>query len=189
MMIKNVIVSLNNKKYEASLVNMMKQNGYHPIICDDGNTLIRTARSRNIDLIILDEDVKGFRTIDIVNSIYVEKICPILLVANQVRANYMDWIEKGWIYMYVSSNFDLNEMIKLVQSSIITGNRMMMLENEILKLKKTIADRKIIEKAKGIVMEMKKCSEDDAYKYLRTCSMEKKVSIENYAQAIINKFA
>lgn len=188
MIMGTVILGLTNKKTEMTVAGQMKKSGFQTIECDEGNALIRAARSRNVDLIIIDEEIKGFRTIDIVNAVYAEKICPVILVTSQPRADFTDWIEKGWIFSYINQSVESSELNKMVRSAMIFGKRLINLESEILKLKKTLADRKTIEKAKGIIMEMKHCSEEDAYKYLRSTSMEKKVTIENLSKAIINKF-
>lgn len=188
-MLENIIVCLNNKNSEASITSILKKNGYHVIICDDGNSLIRMARARNIDLILLDDDIKGIRAIDIVNIIFSEKIAPVILLCNQYGSYYMDWIEKGWIYSFLNLPIDKYELVKILKSCIINGQRMIVLEKEILKLRKEISDRKTIEKAKGIVMEKRKCTEEEAYKYLRNTSMDKGIPIENISKAIINKFS
>ncbi len=188
MIMGTVIIGLTNKKTETAVLGLMKKNGFQTIEFEEGNALIRAARSRNVDLIIIDEEIKGFRTLDIVNAVYAEKICPVILVTSQPRADFTDWIEKGWIFNFINQAVESSELNKMVKGAMIFGKRLVSLESEILKLKKTLADRKTIERAKGIIMEMKHCSEEDAYKYLRNTSMEKKVTIENLAKAIINKF-
>jgi response regulator NasT len=62
---------------------------------------------------------------------------------------------------------------------------MLLLDREIEKLKKQLAERKIIEKAKSILIEKKSCTEEDAYTYIRKISMNKGVSMEKIAEAII----
>jgi len=180
---------MNNKSHEVDVTSILKKSGYNVIVCSDGNSLIRTARSRNADLILVDEEVKGLRVIDIVNIIFTEKICPIILISNQYGADYLNWIERGWIYTYVNIPLDRYEILKVIHSAIANGHRLLVLEREILKLRREISSRKAIEKAKGIVMEKRKCSEDEAYKYLRNTSMNKGVSIEDISSVIINKYS
>ncbi|MPW24892.1 ANTAR domain-containing protein [Alkalibaculum sp. M08DMB] len=187
-MLQNIILCINNKTNENSITSNLKKIGYNVLICDDGNSLIRMARSRNIDLVLLDDEVKGIRAIDIVNIISSEKICPVVIMSNQYGTDYLNWIEKGWVYTYVNVPLERYELLKVVQGAIATGQRLLELEREIQKLRNEIAQRKTIEKAKGIVMEKRKCCEDDAYKYLRKTSMDKGISIENISLAIINKY-
>ena len=189
MLQKTILLCISNKSTETNLVSVLKRHGFNVIFCDDGHSLIRTVRSRNIDLILLDDEIKGVRAIDIVNIIFSEKIAPVILFVNHYGSHYMDWIEKGWVYNYLNMNLDQYDLIKVLNSAIINGERFLEMERQIIKLRKEIADRKTIEKAKGIIMEKRKCSEDEAYTYLRNMSMNKGISIENISKAIINKFS
>lgn len=51
----------------------------------------------------------------------------------------------------------------------------------------TLANRKVIEKAKGIIMKRKNVSEETAYKKLRKLSMDKQLSMETVARLIVTK--
>lgn len=184
-MLKSLILCINNKKLEAHIQLGLKKSGYNVLTCEDGNSLIRLAHTRHIDLVIVDEELRGLRAIDVVNIIYTEKICPVLIVANDFRNDYIDWIEKGWIYGSVHLPMNQVELLKIVKGAIANGERMLLLDREIEKLKKQLAERKIIEKAKSILMEKKSCTEEGAYTYIRKISMNKGVSMEKIAEAII----
>lgn len=188
MRMGTILIGLTNKKHEAYLLQQVKQTGFQTLVVDDGNSLIRTARTRSIDLVLVDEEIKGLRAIEVVNAIHGEKICPVLLITQQPRANYLHWMEKGWIFNYLHHSAEPSAFAKAISGALHFGSRILELETEIRKLKKDLADRKTIEKAKGIVMEMKQCSEEEAYNFLRTSSMERKVSMEVLAQAVINKY-
>lgn len=184
-MLKSLILCINNKKIEAHIQLGFKKSGYNVLICEDGNSLIRLAHTRHIDLVIVDEELRGLRAIDVVNIIYTEKICPVLIVANDFRNDYIDWIEKGWIYGSVHLPMNQVELLNIVKGAIINGERMLLLDRENEKLRKQLAERKIIEKAKSILIEKKSCTEEDAYTYIRKISMNKGVSMEKIAEAII----
>ncbi len=62
---------------------------------------------------------------------------------------------------------------------------MQLLENEINKLKEDIKTRKIIEKAKGLLMDKLHMSEEQAYKRLRKQSMDSQTPMKNVASIII----
>lgn len=184
-MLKSLLLCINNKKLEAHVQLSLKKSGYNVLTCDDGNSLIRLSHTRHIDLVIVDEELRGLRAIDVVNIIYTEKICPVLIVANDFRNDYIDWIEKGWIYGSVHLPMDRVELLKVVKGAIANGERMLLLDREIEKLRKQLAERKIVEKAKSILMEKRSCTEEEAYTYIRKTSMNKGLSMEKIARAIM----
>ncbi|MHB8985189.1 MAG: ANTAR domain-containing response regulator, partial [Eubacteriales bacterium] len=59
------------------------------------------------------------------------------------------------------------------------------LEEEIKELKDTLESRKVIERAKGIIMETMKVSETEAFKRIQRQSMNKRISMRAVAEAII----
>jgi response regulator NasT len=55
-------------------------------------------------------------------------------------------------------------------------------------MNKQLMERKLVEKAKGILMDKYNIPEDAAYRKMRKISMNKQVSLENVAKQIILKF-
>lgn len=63
--------------------------------------------------------------------------------------------------------------------------KLITLEREISELKETIATRKVVDKAKGILMRTKHFSEQEAFRYIQQQSMNKRVTKKAIAEAII----
>ena len=59
------------------------------------------------------------------------------------------------------------------------------MRTELEKTKNTLEERKLIDKAKGIVMQQRQCSEDQAYKILRNLSMENNKRLVDVAEQLI----
>lgn len=59
------------------------------------------------------------------------------------------------------------------------------LKIEVNKNKNQLENRKIIEKAKGIVMDSKGITEEEAYRELRTLSMEKRITMRKLCDSIV----
>lgn len=187
-MFQSIVLCINNKTLEMDIASELKREGYQIITSNEGSDLIRRVRSRNIDLIIIDDDMKGISTMDICSIVFTEKICPVVLIANQYGLDYLEWIHRGWIYTYLTMPLNRVELYKAVKGSIVNGQRMLQIEKEIHNLREELSQRKSIDKAKGIVMEKRKLNEEDAYEYLRKLSMNKGISIHKLSTAIINKF-
>jgi len=57
---------------------------------------------------------------------------------------------------------------------------------ELNNLRTTLADRKVIDRAKGMIMAQRSCTEDEAYKLLRTTAMNQNIRLAALAQNIID---
>ena len=77
------------------------------------------------------------------------------------------------------------ELIATMALSLCRGNKINQLRDEISALKEGIESRKIIEKAKGRLMERDKLSESEAFLRMRNLSMDRRVSMRQLADAIL----
>jgi response regulator NasT len=59
------------------------------------------------------------------------------------------------------------------------------LRTELTKAKTSLAERKLVEKAKGILMTSRRCGEDEAYKAMRKMAMDQKLRLVDIANKII----
>jgi two-component system, response regulator / RNA-binding antiterminator len=60
------------------------------------------------------------------------------------------------------------------------------LRHELSETKTKLAERKVIERAKGLLMERHHCTEDDAYKKLRRLAMDKNLKLSEVAQRMLD---
>lgn len=80
------------------------------------------------------------------------------------------------------------EQIKVVEAIgkiISSAFAKTVVDNKVTDLEEKLEERKVIEKAKGVLMKIKKISEDEAFKIIRTESMNKRKSMKEIAEAIL----
>ncbi|MBM7856156.1 response regulator NasT [Desulfohalotomaculum tongense] len=74
----------------------------------------------------------------------------------------------------------------VIQVAVNNFHKLRELEEEVRKLKRAVEERKIIEKAKGLIMQQKGYSEEKAFRYLRKLSMDRCVPMVKVANAVIS---
>jgi signal transduction protein with GAF and PtsI domain len=79
--------------------------------------------------------------------------------------------------------------IEAIVKIIASAFEKIILERKVSSLENKLAERKVIEKAKGILMKVKQMTEDEAYAFIRTEAMKKRKSIKQIAEAAIMLFA
>jgi len=85
-------------------------------------------------------------------------------------------------YKFLKSNINLLSTVAN-QAAVAIENTELMVKAEIVQ--KELAARKIIEKAKGILMKEQGIAEENAYNLIRRSSMDKRVHMQNIAEAIV----
>lgn len=86
---------------------------------------------------------------------------------------------------YLIKPIDEKSIIPAIEVALSRNEEMRAMKSEVEKLEKKLEDRKIIEKAKGIIMHREKISEEEAYCMLRNMSMKKRCSLRTLAEIIV----
>ena len=97
-------------------------------------------------------------------------------------------IQKAKLYgesAYLVKPLDAKSLIPMVEVCIEKGRQLQEMSNEMLKLTKKIDDRIIIEKAKGLLMVQNGMTESEAFKQIRTISMQKRVPMVEIAKLLV----
>lgn len=97
-------------------------------------------------------------------------------------------IQKAKLYgasAYLVKPLDAKSLIPMVEVCIEKGRQLQQMSNEMLKLTKKIDDRIIIEKAKGLLMVQNGMTESEAFKQIRTISMQKRVPMVEIAKLLV----
>lgn len=98
------------------------------------------------------------------------------------------YIQKAKLYgasAYLVKPLDVKSLLPMVEVCIEKGRQLQQLSHEMVKLSKKIDDRIIIEKAKGLLMVRDHLSEPEAFKQIRTISMQKRVPMVEIAKLLV----
>jgi response regulator NasT len=96
---------------------------------------------------------------------------PIVIFTHDDREDAIEQAIQAGVSAYIVDGFKENRVQPILRTAIARFNQMQTLQNHIKELKTTLADRKIIDRAKGLIMAQRQCTEDEAYKLLRSSAM------------------
>lgn len=111
---------------------------------------------------------------------------PIVIFTHDDRDDAIEQAIQAGVSAYIVDGFKENRVQPILRTAIARFNQMQTLQNHIKELKTTLADRKIIDRAKGLIMAQRRCTEDEAYKLLRSSAMNQNMRLAQLAQNILN---
>jgi response regulator NasT len=111
---------------------------------------------------------------------------PIVIFTHDDREDAIEQAIQAGVSAYIVDGFQENRVQPILRTAIARFNQMQILQNHIKELKTTLADRKIIDRAKGLIMAQRQCTEDEAYKLLRSSAMNQNMRLAQLAQNILN---
>lgn len=158
----------------------------HQVVAEvtDGISALRMARSMQPELAILDAFLPGMDGLEVGRIIQEARIAPVIMTATYSEREIMEHKE-GLPFPVLPKPVDFMALKSLIEYVQSTFKKVAALEKEVLKLQNNLATRKLVEKAKGIIMKTQGLSEEAAFKKMQQLSMKKRVSMKNIAKAII----
>jgi len=147
--------------------------------------IIKTLSINESDLLIIAEQILDQDTLQTVKAILAVKATPIILFVKHDPNNLVTQAVKAGVSSCVVDGLSSSRMIPLIAVAIERFKLYAALQDELTKSKENLATRKIVEQAKGYLMQTKNLSEEDAYKTLRTMAMRKGKTLKEIAEAII----
>lgn len=110
---------------------------------------------------------------------------PVAMFVDRSDSTMMQAAVDAGISAYVVDGLRAERIKSILDIAILRFNAFARLQRELTEARSELADRKLIERAKGILMTMKGLSEDEAYKQLRRKAMNEKRKIADIARAIV----
>jgi len=151
----------------------------------NADELLKAVNEQQPDIIIIDVDSPNRDMLEQMRYLSDKNTHPIVMFSEQdIPINLHRTIDAG-VSLYVVDGLQPQLIQSIVEVAIARFREYQALRNELEKTRNELADRKIIERAKSILMEQKKCSEDTAYQLMRKMAMDKSQKITTIAQNII----
>lgn len=161
---------------------MLIENGYEVVAeANSGDKAIELAATRKPDLIVMDIKMPKMNGIKASRIIYQAFQIPVLLLTAYSERDLVEEAKNAHILGYLVKPVTERDLIPAVEIALAQANRLKAMANDIKKMEEKIQDQKIIQRAKGILMEVYQVSEEQAFKMLRSYSMNHGMTMRKVA--------
>ena len=159
----------------------------HQVVClaETGKELVDCCRSLKPDLVITDIQMPDMDGLDAAAQIYGDELVPVIVVSAYHEPQYLERAERNHIAAYLVKPIkqeDLEPAIAVVMSRF---GEFQALRREADDLRQALQDRKLIERAKGVLMKRTGLDEDQAFRRLQRLASEKSRKLVDVAQMIV----
>lgn len=183
-----VVVVEDETLTRIDLIEILREKGYDVVgEASDGIEAVEICKKLNPDIVLLDIKIPYISGLKVADMLKEEnfKGCIIILTAYNI-AEYIQKASNTIVMGYILKPIDEDtfiERIKLIYKNYKLYND---LREEVEETKRKLEERKIIERAKGIMMVKNNMNEEEAYKHLRDLSMQKRISMSKLAEIVIS---
>ena len=151
----------------------------------DGNTAIKLARELKPDLVIMDIKMPSLDGIDAAQILTAERIAPVILLTAYSQKDLIIRAREAGVAAYLVKPFKENDLSPAIEVALARFAEFKMLYQEVSDLQISLTTRKLVDRAKGILMDTKGMTEAEAFKAVQTLSMNNRRPMKEVAEAIV----
>lgn len=181
-----LVIADNESIIRLDLREMLEDAG-HEIVGEavNGRKAVELTRMHRPDLVIMDIKMPEMDGITAARKISEEKIAPVLLLTAFSQPEIVEQAKDSGVLGYLVKPVQESNLFPAIEIALSRWQEMQGLEAKLDKLKDSLETRKIVARAKGIIMAAHKLGEQEAYRRIQRYAMAKRISIKDVAEAIV----
>ena len=178
-----IVVAEDEALIRMDLVEMLNEAGYEVLAeATDGAHAIELVKEFKPDLAILDVKMPILDGISAAEEII--SYCPVLMLTAFSQRDLVDRARDAGVMAYVLKPFTINDLIPAIEIAISRHVQMKSLANEVADLHERLESRKVIDRAKGILMAALNLTEPEAFSWIQKAAMDRRMTMKDVALAV-----
>ncbi len=159
----------------------------HKIIGEAGNgqEAVKMARELKPEFVIMDVKMPVMDGISAAKAIAAENIAPVLLLTAYSQQDIVDKAKDAGVIAYLVKPVREEQLFPAMEIAVSRFEELQEMNRELAELKESLATRKLLDRAKGILMTAHGMTEQEAYRKMQQFSMAKRISLKELAESII----
>ncbi|MGB3414171.1 MAG: response regulator [Microbacteriaceae bacterium] len=188
--LRRVVVAEDESLIRLDIVEILNDNGFIVVgEAGDGEKALELARELKPDLVVMDVKMPKLDGISAAEKINAEHLAPVVLLTAFSQKELVERASEAGALAYVVKPFTPNDLLPAIEIALSRYQQIVALEDEITDMAERFETRKIVDRAKGILNEKMGFSEPEAFRWIQKASMDRRVSMREVSQAVIDQLA
>ena len=151
-----------------------------------GDEAVELVRQHDPDLAILDIRMPGMDGLSAAREIAGNRRSAVLILTAYSQRNLIEEARDAGALAYLIKPFQRSELIPAIEVALGRFREMKSLESEVKGLEEQLETRKVVDRAKGMLMDQHGMSENDAFSFIQKTAMQQRVKTKVIAQQLID---
>ncbi|HIE77946.1 MAG TPA: ANTAR domain-containing protein [Candidatus Thioglobus sp.] len=184
------IILVDENTGRSAMLRRALQDKGHEVICrmDSSSNLQNSNEMTHADVVIVNSDIPDEEVFANLNDVNKTKPKPIVMFTEKSSSEMANSAIKSGVNAYIVDGLEENRVQPIIDVAIARFREFQALKDELDATRSMLSERKAVEKAKGLLMEHKEITEDEAYQSLRKMAMNKNKRIVDVSESVINAF-
>ena len=181
-----ILIADDEKPVAVGLQNQLESLGYDVVaVVPDGHRAIEMCRRSIPDVVFLDIEMPGLDGLSAARQIAADPGTPVIILTAHGHPNLIDQAVEDGVISYLLKPATNPSLHAAIQVAVARARELKLLQDDVDQLKSTLRERKLIERAKGILMTRKQLSESEAFRQLQRQSQDRRIPMAKLAESII----
>ncbi|HET9126682.1 MAG TPA: response regulator [Propionibacteriaceae bacterium] len=183
-----VLVAEDEALIRMDLVELLTDEGYDVVgQAADGEQALAMARELEPDLVVMDVKMPKMDGITAAEHIAEERIAPVVMLTAFSQRDLVERARQAGAMAYVVKPFDASDVVPAIEIALARFDEIRAVEDEVADLQERLDSRRVVEQAKGLLMEGLGLSEPEAFRFIQKTAMDLRKSMREVAQGVIDQ--
>jgi two-component system, response regulator PdtaR len=182
-----VVIAEDEAIIRLDLKETLEEEGYEVVgETGRGDEAVQLVKDKRPDLAILDVKMPGMDGLTAAAQITAEKGAAVLILTAFSQRDLIEKARDAGALAYLVKPFEKSELIPAVEVALGRFLEMKALADENLSLTDQLETRKVVDRAKGKLMDNHDMTEADAFRFLQKTAMDTRSTLKQVAQDVID---
>ena len=182
-----VVIAEDEAIIRLDLKETLEEEGYQVVgETGRGDEAVQLVRDEQPDLAILDVKMPGMDGLTAAGQITADKGAAVLILTAFSQRDLIEKARDAGALAYLVKPFQKSELIPAVEVALGRFQEMKALADENLSLADQLETRKVVDRAKGKLMDNHDMTEADAFRFLQKTAMDTRTTLKQVAQDVID---
>jgi response regulator NasT len=181
-----VVIAEDEALIRLDLRETLEEEGYEVVgETGRGDEVVELVRKQRPDLAILDIKMPGEDGLSAAAKITSERLAAVLVLTAFSQRELVDRAREAGALAYLVKPFQRNDLLPAMELAMGRFEEMRALEAENKSLEERLASQKLVERAKGVLMDTLDMKENEAFRWVQRTAMDKRCTMKEVAEKVI----
>jgi response regulator NasT len=183
---RRIVLAEDEALIRLDLKEMLEEEG-HEVVGEagDGESAVRLAKELRPDLVIMDIKMPGVDGLSAAERISEERTAPVLVLTAFSQKDLVDRAARAKAMGYLVKPFQKSDVLPAMEMAVARYEELRALEEEVQDLDERLEARKLVDRAKGLLMDRYGMKESDAFRFLQKTAMDKRLKVGDVAERVV----
>ncbi|EZP40264.1 response regulator [Micrococcus yunnanensis] len=182
------VVAEDETLIRLDLVEVLTGAGYRVVAeAGDGRAAVEAVREHRPDIVVMDVKMPVMDGIAAAGEIAGKRLAPVVMLTAFSQRELVERARTAGAMAYVVKPFTEADLVPAIELAVARFDELRSLEAEVRDLGDRLETRKIVDRAKALLQERMRLTEAESFRWIQTTSMDRRLTMREVAQAVIDQ--